>query len=85
MNKHTSFVMKPGEAAVRFRVQVAAKDAHAHAGLVVGLVGILFGIFVPRFRGYSVVVFAPAHGSKVAPSVHNEASQCKMQIENARS
>ena len=59
LNKHTSFVMKPGEAAVRFRVQVAAEDAHAHAGLVVGLVGILFGIFVPRFRGYSVVVFAP--------------------------
>ena len=29
MNKHTSFVMKPGEAAVRFRVQVAAEDAHA--------------------------------------------------------
>ena len=63
--------MKPGEAAVRLRVQVAAEDAHAHAGLVVGLVGILFGIFVPRFRGYSVVVFAPAHGSKVAPIVHN--------------
>ena len=32
MNKHTSFVMKPGEAAVRLRVQVAAKDAHAHTG-----------------------------------------------------
>ncbi len=42
--------MKPGEAAVPLRVEVAAEDAHAHAGLVVGLVGMPLGIFVSRLR-----------------------------------
>ncbi len=56
---NTGFVMKPGEAAVCLRVEVAAEDAHAHAGLVVNLVDILLGVLVSRLRRHSVVVFAP--------------------------
>ncbi len=38
--------MKPGEAAVRLRVEVTVGGGHAHACLVVGLVGIILGILV---------------------------------------
>ncbi len=77
--------MKPGEAAVLLRVEVAAEDAHAHTGLVVSLVGILLGILVSYLRRHSVVVFAPAHGAIVASSVQwSVAFPCKMQTKNTR-
>ncbi len=34
---YTGFVMQPGQAAIRLRVEVTLEDAGAHRGLIVGL------------------------------------------------